>query len=180
MVSYLRLKTKTKNHIVKNWVIDGFRIKTGAQGFLLLLLSHGTAFTIWPCSVGYVINFADFTIFPLWEKIILGGILLSCIVNKQHMHKCIFSFWRSSTYKSQGIDVTVKYSQGSWTGVLGTDVITIPKGIDGSYTINIATIFESENFFLPGVQWHGILGLAYGTLAKVNDLFSCFYHLQWW
>ncbi|XP_068543818.1 beta-secretase 2 isoform X2 [Anas acuta] len=73
----------------------------------------------------------------------------------------------SSTYKSQGIDVTVKYSQGSWTGVLGTDVITIPKGIDGSYTINIATIFESENFFLPGVQWHGILGLAYGTLAKM-------------
>lgn len=114
------------------------------------------------------------------EKIILGGILLSCVVNKQHMHKCIFSFWRSSTYKSQGIDVTVKYSQGSWTGVLGTDVITIPKGIDGSYTINIATIFESENFFLPGVQWHGILGLAYGTLAKVNDPFSCFYHLQWW
>ncbi|XP_054037714.1 beta-secretase 2 isoform X2 [Rissa tridactyla] len=73
----------------------------------------------------------------------------------------------SSTYKSQGIDVTVKYSQGSWTGVLGTDVITIPKGIDGSYTINIATILESENFFLPGVKWHGILGLAYDALAKV-------------
>ncbi|OXB79534.1 UNVERIFIED_CONTAM: hypothetical protein H355_000350 [Colinus virginianus] len=73
----------------------------------------------------------------------------------------------SSTYKSQGIEVTVKYSQGSWTGVLGTDVITIPKGIDGSYTINIATILESENFFLPGVKWHGILGLAYDTLAKV-------------
>ncbi|POI32840.1 hypothetical protein CIB84_003408, partial [Bambusicola thoracicus] len=73
----------------------------------------------------------------------------------------------SSTYKSQGIEVTVKYSQGSWTGVLGTDVVTIPKGIDGSYTINIATILESENFFLPGVKWHGILGLAYDTLAKV-------------
>ncbi|KAJ7411307.1 Beta-secretase 2 [Willisornis vidua] len=73
----------------------------------------------------------------------------------------------SSTYRSQGIDVTVKYSQGSWTGVLGTDVITMPKGIYGSYTINIATILESENFFLPGVKWHGILGLAYDALAKV-------------
>ncbi|KAF4797061.1 beta-site APP-cleaving enzyme 2 [Turdus rufiventris] len=76
----------------------------------------------------------------------------------------------SSTYRSQGIEVTVKYSQGSWTGVLGTDVITMPKGLYGSYTINIATILESENFFLPGVKWHGILGLAYDALAK--KLFS--------
>ncbi|KAF2985335.1 hypothetical protein EK904_001745, partial [Melospiza melodia maxima] len=73
----------------------------------------------------------------------------------------------SSTYRSQGVEVTVKYSQGSWTGVLGTDVITMPKGLYGSYTINIATILESENFFLPGVKWHGILGLAYDALAKV-------------
>lgn len=64
--------------------------------------------------------------------------------------------------------MTVKYSQGSWTGVLGTDVITMPKGLYGSYTINIATILESENFFLPGVKWHGILGLAYDALAKVK------------
>ncbi|XP_074785334.1 beta-secretase 2 isoform X2 [Athene noctua] len=81
----------------------------------------------------------------------------------------------SSTYKSQGIDVTVKYSQGSWTGVLGTDVITIPKGIYGSYTINIATILESENFFLPGVKWHGILGLAYNTLAKPSSSVETFF-----
>ncbi|XP_051498396.1 beta-secretase 2 isoform X3 [Apus apus] len=78
-----------------------------------------------------------------------------------------FNVELSSTYKSQGIDVTVKYSQGSWTGVLGTDVITIPKGINGSYRINIATILESDNFFLPGVKWHGILGLAYDALAKM-------------
>ncbi|XP_009998750.1 PREDICTED: beta-secretase 2 [Chaetura pelagica] len=81
----------------------------------------------------------------------------------------------SSTYKSQGIDVTVKYSQGSWTGVLGTDVITIPKGINGSYTINIATILESENFFLPGVKWHGILGLAYDALAKPSSSVETFF-----
>ncbi|KAK2527141.1 Bace2 [Columba guinea] len=81
----------------------------------------------------------------------------------------------SSTYKSQGIDVTVKYSQGSWTGVLGTDVITMPKGIDGSYIINIATILESENFFLPGVKWHGILGLAYDALAKPSSSVETFF-----
>ncbi|EMP31448.1 Beta-secretase 2, partial [Chelonia mydas] len=78
-----------------------------------------------------------------------------------------FNTKESSTYKSQGTDVTVRYTQGSWTGVLGTDVITIPKGINGTYTVNIATILDSENFFLPGIKWHGILGLAYATLAKI-------------
>uniref|UniRef100_A0A8C3GZV7 Beta-secretase 2 n=1 Tax=Corvus moneduloides TaxID=1196302 RepID=A0A8C3GZV7_CORMO len=81
----------------------------------------------------------------------------------------------SSTYRSEGIEVTVKYSQGSWTGVLGTDVITMPKGLYGSYTINIATILESENFFLPGVKWHGILGLAYDALAKPSSSVETFF-----
>lgn len=58
--------------------------------------------------------------------------------------------------------------------MLGTDVITMPKGIDGSYVINIATILESENFFLPGVKWHGILGLAYDALAKVSHSFPSY------
>lgn len=34
--------------------------------------------------------------------------------------------------------------------------------------VNVATIFESENFFLPGIKWNGILGLAYAALAKVG------------
>lgn len=66
-------------------------------------------------------------------------------------------------------EVTVRYTQGSWTGYLGTDVIAI-QGVNGTYTINIATIFESENFFLTGVKWQGILGLAYSALAKVIDV----------
>ncbi|XP_058041735.1 beta-secretase 2 isoform X2 [Ahaetulla prasina] len=74
---------------------------------------------------------------------------------------------KSSTYKSMNVEVTVKYTQGSWIGILGTDVIRMPKGINGTYIINIATIFQSENFFLKGIQWQGILGLAYSTLAKV-------------
>ncbi|TFK00961.1 Beta-secretase 2 [Platysternon megacephalum] len=86
-----------------------------------------------------------------------------------------FNTEESSTYKSQGTDVTVRYTQGSWTGVLGTDVITIPKGINGTYTINIATILESENFFLPGVKWHGILGLAYDALAKPSSSVETFF-----
>ncbi|KAB0403506.1 hypothetical protein E2I00_002448 [Balaenoptera physalus] len=77
-----------------------------------------------------------------------------------------FDTERSSTYRPKGFDVTVKYTQGSWTGFVGEDVVTIPKGFNSSFLVNIATIFESENFFLPGIKWNGILGLAYATLAK--------------
>lgn len=51
---------------------------------------------------------------------------------------------------------------------MGEDIITIPKGFNRSFVVNIATIFESENFFLPGIKWNGILGLAYAALAKVG------------
>ncbi|XP_053242746.1 beta-secretase 2 [Podarcis raffonei] len=81
----------------------------------------------------------------------------------------------SSTYKLLGTVVSVKYTQGSWIGTLGTDVVTIPKGINGTFTINIVTISESENFFLKGVQWHGILGLAYDALAKPSSSVETFF-----
>ena len=84
----------------------------------------------------------------------------------------VFCFSRSSTYHSKGFDVTVKYTQGSWTGFVGKDVVTIPKGFNSSFLVNIATIFESENFFLPGIKWNGILGLAYAALAKVRPVWG--------
>uniref|UniRef100_A0A6I8P8A5 FAM3 metabolism regulating signaling molecule B n=1 Tax=Ornithorhynchus anatinus TaxID=9258 RepID=A0A6I8P8A5_ORNAN len=93
-------------------------------------------------------------------------------------HSDISSYFdaeRSSTYSSKNFDVTVKYTQGSWTGSVGTDVITIPKGFNGSFVVNIATIFESENFFLPGIQWNGILGLAYAALAKPSSSLETFF-----
>nr|XP_060626280.1 beta-secretase 2 [Anolis sagrei ordinatus] len=86
-----------------------------------------------------------------------------------------FNSEKSSTYKPLGIDVAVKYTQGSWIGTLGTDVITMPKGINGTYTINIATIFQSENFFLQGIQWQGILGLAYAALSKPSGSLETFF-----
>jgi len=92
---------------------------------------------------------------------------------------CIFSnalvlnLWHddllsSSTYQSSGRGVAVKYTQGEWEGELGTDRITIPQGPSGTITINIAAILSSEGFFLPGINWQGILGLAYPLLARVS------------
>ncbi|XP_036205237.1 beta-secretase 2 isoform X2 [Myotis myotis] len=86
-----------------------------------------------------------------------------------------FDTQRSSTYRPKGFDVTVKYTQGSWTGSVGEDVVTITKGFNTSFLVNIATIFESENFFLPGVQWNGILGLAYAALAKPSSSLETFF-----
>ncbi|XP_067897303.1 beta-secretase 2 [Heterodontus francisci] len=81
----------------------------------------------------------------------------------------------SSTYKSSDIEVSVKYTQGSWVGELGTDVVTIPKGPNGTVTISIATIIKSEDFFLPGINWQGILGLAYRMLAKPSSSVEPFF-----
>ncbi|KAF5927477.1 hypothetical protein HPG69_016116 [Diceros bicornis minor] len=86
-----------------------------------------------------------------------------------------FDAKRSSTYRSKGFDVTVKYTQGSWTGFVGEDLVTIPKGFNSSFLVNIAIIFESENFFLPGIKWNGILGLAYATLAKPSSSLETFF-----
>ncbi|XP_042312965.1 beta-secretase 2 [Sceloporus undulatus] len=86
-----------------------------------------------------------------------------------------FDSEKSSTYIPLGVEVSVKYTQGSWTGTLGTDIITMPKGINGTYTINIATISQSENFFLKGIKWQGILGLAYDALAKPSSSVETFF-----
>lgn len=80
----------------------------------------------------------------------------------------------SSTYQSLGVDVTVRYTQGSWSGVLGKDLIRV-KGLNESFVVNIASIMESESFFMPQINWQGILGLAYRTLAKPSSTVETFF-----
>ncbi len=66
--------------------------------------------------------------------------------------------------------MAVRYTQGNWEGELGIDRISIPKGLNGTIIVNIAAIQSSEGFFLPGVNWQGILGLAYPMLARVREM----------
>ena len=84
-----------------------------------------------------------------------------------HTSSSVFS---SSTYESVGRMVAVRYTQGNWEGELGIDRVSIPKGPNGTIIINIAAILSSEGFFLPGVNWQGILGLAYPMLARVSEI----------
>lgn len=76
----------------------------------------------------------------------------------------------SSTYRTKGTSVSVRYTQGDWQGELGSDFITIPQGPNGTILINIAAILTSDDFFLPGINWQGILGLAYPLLARVRQM----------
>ncbi|XP_051534494.1 beta-secretase 2 [Myxocyprinus asiaticus] len=82
----------------------------------------------------------------------------------------------SSTYQSMERAVAVKYTQGEWEGELGTDFIAIPQGPSGSITINIAAILTSDGFFLPGINWQGILGLAYPILARPDPSVEPFFN----
>ncbi|XP_068564499.1 beta-secretase 2 [Cebidichthys violaceus] len=82
----------------------------------------------------------------------------------------------SGTYQTSGRTVAVRYTQGNWEGELGTDRISIPNGPNGTFTINIAAILSSEGFFLPGVNWQGILGLAYPMLARPDSSVEPFFN----
>ncbi|XP_049432474.1 beta-secretase 2 [Epinephelus fuscoguttatus] len=82
----------------------------------------------------------------------------------------------SSTYRTAGRTVAVRYTQGNWEGELGIDSVSIPKGPNGTIAINIAAILLSEGFFLPGVNWQGILGLAYPMLARPDSSVEPFFN----
>ncbi|XP_023669472.1 beta-secretase 2 [Paramormyrops kingsleyae] len=81
----------------------------------------------------------------------------------------------STTYQSLGKAVTVKYTQGDWEGELGSEQVSIPKGPNGTITVNIAAILSSNGFFIPGVNWQGILGLAYPILAQPDSSVEPFF-----
>ncbi|XP_054650065.1 beta-secretase 2 isoform X2 [Dunckerocampus dactyliophorus] len=73
----------------------------------------------------------------------------------------------STSFSSAGQTVAVRYTQGNWMGELAVDIVSIPRGLNGTITVNLAAILSSEGFFLPGINWQGILGLAYPMLARI-------------
>lgn len=82
----------------------------------------------------------------------------------------------STSYESTGRTVAVRYTQGNWEGELGIDHVSIPKGPNGTIIVNIAAILTSSGFFLPGVNWQGILGLAYPMLARPDSSVEPFFN----
>ncbi|XP_064413281.1 beta-secretase 2 isoform X2 [Latimeria chalumnae] len=62
-----------------------------------------------------------------------------------------------------------------WIGELGTDVVTLSQGLNSSITVDIAVILESENFYLEGAKWQGILGMAYKPLSMPSGSVETFF-----
>lgn len=114
---------------------------------------------------------------PLHHTLLQGGAVSSRSSRSAvpPQGRCWLSCWltlplppSSSTYRATGQPVAVRYTQGSWEGELGVDLVSMPGGPNGSVLINIAAILASEGFFLPDIHWQGILGLAYPLLARVS------------
>lgn len=78
-----------------------------------------------------------------------------------------FASQNSSSYVDRNMDVKVMYTQGSWTGHLGRDLVKFSSmpGIVPLVT-DLALITKSENFYVNKSQWQGIVGLAFPALAQ--------------
>ena len=64
--------------------------------------------------------------------------------------------------------MAVPYTQGNWEGELGSDLLRFVDGPNATVRVNVASILSSENFYINGSMWEGILGLGYPRLSKVS------------
>ena len=51
------------------------------------------------------------------------------------------------------------------------------EGPNATVRVNVAAILSSENFYINGSMWEGILGLGYTRLSKVNDNTKILQHI---
>lgn len=80
-----------------------------------------------------------------------------------------FDRTKSQTYKENGTDIYVPYTQGHWHGPLGNDLVSLARLSNFTIRANIANIISSRNFFINGSHWQGILGLAYADIARPDS-----------
>ena len=74
----------------------------------------------------------------------------------------------SSTFENLHKTVEVPYTQGKWSAFLGSDVVTLATdGEPLAVTAEVACITQSDEFFINGSQWQGILGLGYKAISQV-------------
>ncbi|KAK3754035.1 hypothetical protein QZH41_020303 [Actinostola sp. cb2023] len=80
-----------------------------------------------------------------------------------------FHIEKSTSYKDLNRPVSVPYTQGNWEGELGSDFLNFIEGPNATVRVDVASILSSENFFINGSMWEGILGLGYARLAKPDS-----------
>ena len=85
---------------------------------------------------------------------------------------CGCSVNSSQTFVNLSTNVHVTYTQGSWSGFLGTDAVKITSLPNlTAFHVNIVGMTEASNFFVNGSNWQGILGLAYSEIAQASCCF---------
>ncbi|MPC53585.1 Beta-secretase 1 [Portunus trituberculatus] len=79
-----------------------------------------------------------------------------------------FEAKNSSSFVDLGKEVEVGYTQGSWSGRLGKDVVLFPalQTVTTPHLVDLVLITSSHNFYVNNSQWQGIVGLAFPVLAK--------------
>nr|QCX35690.1 BACE 1 [Penaeus vannamei] len=85
-------------------------------------------------------------------------------------HEELESFYvhqSSSSYVDLGKDVEMVYTQGSWRGHLGRDLVWFPKLQNTEPLVtDLALITSSNNFYVNNSHWQGIIGLAFAALSQ--------------
>lgn len=76
---------------------------------------------------------------------------------------------KSTSYTDLNRPVAVPYTQGNWEGELGSDLLRFVEGPNATVRVNVASILSSENFYINGSMWEGILGLGYPRLSKPDS-----------
>ena len=73
----------------------------------------------------------------------------------------------SSTFSANDRELfTIPYTQGLWIGYFGKEMVSLPPLAAIETTVGFMT--QTENFFVMGANWQGIMGLAYAELARVR------------
>ncbi|CAH1797694.1 unnamed protein product [Owenia fusiformis] len=90
--------------------------------------------------------------------------------------KTFFHTDDSSSYTSDGRTVKVPYTQGKWEGPVGQDMVRMSslKNVSAVESY-IACITTSDQFFINGSHWEGILGLAYSEIARPDNSVEPFF-----
>ena len=73
--------------------------------------------------------------------------------------------YRSSTFTDSNRSVNIKYSQGGFSGRIGSDTLSFRTFVISN--VSVVIIEESQNFFDSNSEWQGVLGLAFDSLLKV-------------
>ncbi|RXG52707.1 Beta-secretase [Armadillidium vulgare] len=85
---------------------------------------------------------------------------------------------KSTTFKYNGSEVKVVYTQGWWEGYMGQDFVHIPSLKYLQHVLaDLSIITKTNGFYVNNSHWQvlGILGLAYSEIAKPEGFATSFF-----